>query len=106
MSSNGGRRATILVVHEHAGVLELIEAALRDRDARVVGTLDSFEALEIGRRLRLDLLVTSREQSDVARDLRTLQLALRTLVLDNTPMWLDEIEAAVVTALAGRRRGG
>jgi len=32
---------TIVVLHEHAGVLELIEAALRDRGARVLGTLDS-----------------------------------------------------------------
>jgi CheY-like chemotaxis protein len=105
VSANDGRRATIVVVHEHAGVLELIEAALRERGARVIATLNSLEALEIGRRLRLDLLVTSHEHRDVARDLRTSQPRLRTLVLGNSPMWLSEIEEAVVTVLE-RGQGG
>lgn len=51
----GGRPPTIVVVHEHAGVLELIEADLRDRGAHVLATHDPFEALETIRRLKIDL---------------------------------------------------
>jgi CheY-like chemotaxis protein len=90
---------TIVVLHEHAGVLELIEAALRDRGARVLGTLDAFEAAEIVRRLKVDLLVMSPAHSHVASDLRALQTDLSAVVLDAEPMRLDEIADAVVAAL-------
>jgi hypothetical protein len=56
---------TIVVLHEHAGVIELIEAALRDRGVRVLGTLDAFEA-EIVRLLKVDPLVISRGHLEVA----------------------------------------
>jgi CheY-like chemotaxis protein len=72
---------TIVVLHEHAEVIELIEAPLRDRGLRVLSTLDAFEAAEIVRRLKVDLLVISRGE----------------------PMSLDEIADAVVTALSPRR---
>jgi CheY-like chemotaxis protein len=96
---SGGRPPTIVVVHEHAGVLELIEAALRDRGAHVLATLDPFEALETVRRLKVDLLVTGRALNDVARDLRASQPDLSIVVLDDEPMSLDEIADAVVAAL-------
>jgi DNA-binding NtrC family response regulator len=101
LDMRGGRVPTIVVVHEQAAVLELIEATLRDRGIRVLATLDSLEALEIARRLKVDLLVISRAQNDVARDVRALQPDLSVVVLDE-PMWLDEIAHAVVTALAPR----
>lgn len=96
---SGSRPPTIVVVHEHAGVLELIEAALRDRGAHVLATLDPFEALETVRRLNVDLLLTSRALNDVARDLRASQADLSIVVLDDEPMSLDEIADAVVAAL-------
>jgi PleD family two-component response regulator len=101
-SLSGGRPPTIVVAHEHAGVLELIEATLRDRGARVLATLDSLEAVEIVRRLKVDLLVISKALKDVTRDVRALQPELTVVVLDDEPMWLDEIAHAVVTALAPR----
>lgn len=94
---------TIVVLHEHAGVLELIEAALRDRGARVLGTLDSFEAAEIVRRLKVDLVVMSRAHNGVASDLRALQTDLSAFVLADEPMWLEEIADAVVAALQPSR---
>ena len=97
-------RPTIVVAHEHAGVLELIDAALRDLGARVLLTLDPYEALEIIRRLKVDLLVITRAQNDAARDLRRLQPDLSALVLDGKPMWVDEIADAVVAALAPRQQ--
>ena len=100
----GGRVPTlIVVVHEQAAVLELIEAALRDRGIRVLATLNSLEALEIARRLKVDLLVISRAQNDVARDVRALQPDLSVGGRKHEPMWLDEIAHAVVTALAPRK---
>jgi CheY-like chemotaxis protein len=96
---SGGRSPTIVVVHEHAGVLELIEAALHDRGAHVLATLEPFEALETVRRLKVDLLLTSRALNDVARDLRASQPDLSIVVLDDEPMSLDEIADAVIAAL-------
>jgi hypothetical protein len=94
---------TIVVLHEQSGVLELIEAALRDRGTRVLGTVDVFEAAEIVRRLKVDLLVMSPANNHVARDLRALQTGLSVVVLDDEPVWLDELADAVVAALPPRR---
>jgi hypothetical protein len=95
---------TIVVLHEQSGVLELIEAALRDRGARVLGTLDVFEAAEIVRRLKVDLLVVSPANNCVASDLRALQTGLSVVVMDDEPVWLDEIADAVVAALPPHRK--
>jgi DNA-binding response OmpR family regulator len=94
---------TIVVLHEHAGVLELVEAALRDRGTRVLGTLDAFEAAEIVRRVKVDLLVMSRAHRRLASELRALQTGLSAVVLGEQPMWLDELADAVVAALPPRR---
>jgi DNA-binding response OmpR family regulator len=94
---------TIVVLHDHAGVLELIEATLRDRGTRVLGTLDAVEAAEIVRRLKVDLLVMSPANNHVASDLRALQSGLAVVVLDDEPMRLDEIADAVLGALPPRR---
>jgi DNA-binding NtrC family response regulator len=94
---------TILVLHEHAGVVELIEAALRDRGFRVLGTLDALEAAEIVGRLKFDLLVISRGHLAAAESVPALQTGLPAVVLNVEPMGLDEIVDAVVTALPQRR---
>jgi CheY-like chemotaxis protein len=98
-------RPTIMLVHDHRGVLELVETALRDRGARVLATRDPFEALEVVRLLKVDLVVVDRTNRDVVRDLRTLQPVLSALVLDDGPMALVEIEDAVAAALAARVNG-
>ena len=94
---------TIVVLHEHAGVVELIEAALRDRGLRVLGTLDAFEAAGVIHRLKVDLLVISRGHLEVAEGLPELQSGVPAVVLNVEPMSLDEIADAVVTALPLRR---
>jgi hypothetical protein len=94
---------TIVVLHEHAGVLELIEAALHDRGTRVLGTLDALEAAEIVRRLRVDLLVMSSAHNQVTGNLRALQTDLSVVVLADEPAWLDEIADAVLAAVSPRR---
>ena len=94
---------TIVVLHEHAGVLELIEGILRDRGTRALGTLDAFEVAEIVRRVKVDLLVMSPAYNGVASDLRALQTDLSIVVLDDEPVWLEEIADAVVAALPSCR---
>jgi DNA-binding response OmpR family regulator len=94
---------TIVVLHEHAGLVELIEAALRDRGLRVLGTLDAFEAAEIVRRLKVDLLVISAGHAELAEDLRARQDSLPAVVLNGEPMSLDEIADVVDAALTPRR---
>ena len=94
-----GRLPSIVVVHEHAGVLELIEAVLRDEGARVLATRDPFEALDTTRLLKIDLLVISRAFSDVTRDLQATRPDLTVVVLDHEPMSLDEIADAAAAAL-------
>ena len=94
---------TIVVLHEHAGVIELIEVALRDRGLRVLGTADAFEAAEVVRRLKVDLLVISRGHLEAAEGLPALQSGVPAVVLNVEPMSLDEITDAVVTALPSRR---
>jgi DNA-binding response OmpR family regulator len=97
--TSGCRPPTIVVVHEHAGVLELIEATLNDRGARTLATRDPGEALEIARRLKVDLLVVSRALNDAIGDVRALRPGLSVVVLDDEPMGLDEIADAAVAAL-------
>ena len=94
---------TIVVLHEQSGVLELIETALRDRGPRVLGSLDAFEVAEIVRRLKVDLLVMTPANNHLASDLRALQTDLSVVVLDDEPLWLDEIADAVVAAIPPRR---
>ena len=83
-------------------MIELIDAALRDRGLVVLGTLDAFEAAESVRRVKVDLLVLSRSHRELAENLRALQTGLPAVVLDGEPMWLDEIVDAVVAALPPR----
>ena len=49
--------ATILVLEEDAAVQELIDQALRESGHRVLTTHNALEALEVVRRVRIDVLV-------------------------------------------------
>jgi DNA-binding response OmpR family regulator len=49
--------ATILVLEENAAVQELIDQALRESGHRVLTTKNALEALEVVRRVRIDVLV-------------------------------------------------
>ena len=52
-----GGRATILVLEDNAAVQELIEQALRGSGHRILSTQNPLEALEVVRRVRIDVLV-------------------------------------------------
>jgi CheY-like chemotaxis protein len=49
--------ATILVVEGNAAVQELIEQALRDSGHYILSTQNSLEALELVRRIQVDILI-------------------------------------------------
>jgi DNA-binding response OmpR family regulator len=49
--------ATILVLEENAAVQELIDQTLREPGVRVLTTANALEALEVLRRVRIDVLI-------------------------------------------------
>jgi CheY-like chemotaxis protein len=72
---------TILVLEENAAVQELIDQALRESGHRVLSTKDALEALEVARRIRVDVLVAgvlleARRQTLIG-ELRAIQPGLR-----------------------------
>jgi CheY-like chemotaxis protein len=116
-----GVAATILVLEANPAVLELIDQALRDSGHRVLSTTNAPEALEVARRVRLDLLVfgvprEGRRQAVVSQ-LRSLQPALPIVSLPDcdddlrkldrirslvSPFSLDDLREAVVADLGQR----
>ena len=104
---DGNRAATIVVVQESAAVLELIEQALRARGDRVLTTSNPLEALEVIRRVHVDLLILGAADRDtahgVARDLRTIQSELRVIYIGPKPVSLSELTEAVAAELAKPR---
>lgn len=113
--------ATILVVEESAAVRELIEHALRECGHAVLSTKDAFEAFEVARRIRVDLLVLGAlgggRAPTLVRDLRSIQAGLRIVTVGDsdehlapidsstelsTPFSLTELRETVASSLAGR----
>jgi DNA-binding NtrC family response regulator len=116
-------RGTIVVVDQSAAAQELMERALSEAGHRVLVTRSPFEALELGRRVRIDVLVADVATLDqdgpgLVRQLSTIQPWLSVLYLEGrgrpdraggnnapvlyAPFSLDELEQAVSGVLAGR----
>lgn len=104
MSTNGTARATIVVVQDSLAVLELIEQTLRDEGAIVFATRDPFEALEVVRRVQVDLLILEDPDREVewgiARDFCAIQPALRLLFAGPEPLSLSRLPETVAAQLA------
>src|SRR5438093_2100529 len=115
--------ATILVLEENAAVQELIDQALREAGHCVLTTKNSLEALEIVRRVRVDILVAGElfdeRRQEVVDELRSVQPRLGVVStvgpddLQQTdvvaslrpPFSLDDLRAAVATTLVTETRG-
>ena len=73
--------ATILVLEENAAVQELIDQALRESGHRVLTTKNALEALEVVRRVRIDVLVLGvlleERGHALVGELRSIQAGLR-----------------------------
>jgi CheY-like chemotaxis protein len=88
--------ATILVLEENAALQELIDQVLRESGHRVLSTKDALEALEVARRVRIDVLVAgvlreARRQT-LIRELRSIQPGLRIVSIcgpDDDPQKID-----------------
>ena len=75
------RPATIVVVEQSAAVQELIDQALRDNGDFLLVTQNPLEAIEVARRVRVDLLVTELTDSTLVDEVRSLQPDMRVLDL-------------------------
>ena len=111
--------ATVVVVERDSAAQELIDQALRGSGHRVLITRDPQEALEVGRQVRIDVLVGDaelwREQGSLMEWLCSIQPDMRAVrvcdpdekyfsELDGEvcllrPFSLDELEGAVAQAL-------
>ena len=115
-----GRPATIFVLEKNAAARELIDQALRESGDRILVTDDPNEAIELARRVRVDLLVSDvtllhHYEQPFLKHLRSIERGLRVLYLDSrngqgfveaedgvtlhTPFSLDELREAVADLL-------
>jgi|SRR5439155_9703059 len=113
--------ATILVLEENAAVEDLIEQALRESGHRVLTTANALEALEVVRRVRIDVLVVGvllQEQwQKLVGELRSIQAGLRIVSISgpdderrgidrsvrlSSPFSLDDLREAVAAGLDRR----
>jgi DNA-binding NtrC family response regulator len=113
--------STVLVLEENAAVHELVDQPLREAGHRVLGTTNVLEALEVVRRVRVDVLVVGalleeRSQSLVG-ELTSIQPGLRIVSIGgpdddfddidpsarlSSPFALDEVCEAVAASLLAR----
>ena len=102
-------RATVLVLEESAAVEDLIEQVLRELGHRVLSTKDALEALQVVRRVRIDVLVVGvlldTDEQSFVHELRSIQPGIRVIRIGggdesddsttlSTPLVLDELRAA------------
>ena len=106
---------TILVLEENAAVLELIDQTLRESGHRVLGTKDALEAIELVRRVRIDVVVVGVLVGGqiLVGELRVIQPELRFVTIRDgddleqidraatlsSPFSLDDLRDAVVAGL-------
>lgn len=115
MASTGP--ATILVLEENAAVQELIDQALRESGHRVLTTKNALEALELVRRVRIDVLIVGLLLDELGQTLvgefHSIQAGMRIVIISgpdddlagidhsarlSSPFSLDDLrEAAAVT---------
>ena len=92
------RQATILVLERNAALQDLIDQALRDAGHRVLSTGDPREALELVRRVRVDVVVAGAlletHMEELLSELRLLQPSVAVVGI-SSPFALDELVEAV-----------
>jgi DNA-binding NtrC family response regulator len=90
---------TIVLVHEDAAVLELMEEVLREGGHRVLATKDPAEGRDVVHRVVIDLVVVDARDRNAAegfvRELRAIQPATRVLNMSDQPVSLTDLKAAV-----------
>lgn len=113
---------TVLVLEANTAVLELIDQALRDSGHRVLSTQEALEAVDLMRRIRIDVVVVGdlqgRRRETLLGALRAIQPGLHVVStraeddeLDEigratrlaSPFSIDDLREAVAAGLHGRR---
>jgi DNA-binding NtrC family response regulator len=88
--------ATILVLEENAAVQELMDQALRESGHRVLSTENALEALEVVRRVRIDVLVAGglleEGRETLVVELRSVQPELRIVSIYGPDDDLEKID--------------
>jgi DNA-binding NtrC family response regulator len=117
----GPAPATILVLEENSAVQELIDQTLRESGHRVLSTKNALEALEVVRRVRIDVLIVGllleeRGQTLVG-EFHSIQGGMRIVSISgpddelalidsnaslSSPFSLDDLREAVAAALSSR----
>lgn len=96
-------RATVVVIHETAAVLELVEQSLRDAGHHVFATRDRREAVDVIRAVVVDLAILGDRNGDgdpdLVRVLQATQPSIRVMTLGRDAVALRTLEEAVVTEL-------
>ena len=113
------RPATILVLEENAAVEELIDQTLRASGHRVLTTQNALEALEVVRRIQIDVLVVGvllgeRGRQTLVGEFRSIQAGLRIVSISgpdddlkgidpsaclSSPFSLDDLREATAVGL-------
>ena len=111
------RRATVLVLEDNAAVQELIEQALREPGHRVLSTNNPLEALDVVRRVHVDIVVAGvflgEGTNALLGKLRSIQAGLEVVSIHgandgadsdrdaslSSPMRLDELGEAVAASV-------
>jgi DNA-binding NtrC family response regulator len=114
--------ATVLVLEENPAVQELIDQALHESGHRVLTTKNALEALEVVRRVRIDVLVVGpllEEAQTLVGEFRSIQPGMRIVSICgpdddgdavdhgarlSSPFSLDDLREAA--AAVGARRHG
>src|SRR5437879_4457123 len=113
--------ATILVLEENAAVQELIDQALLESGHRVLSTKNALEALEVVRRVRIDVLIVGlllEERGQIlVGEFHSIQAGMRIVSISgpddefdgiasserlSSPFSLDDLREAVAAALKSR----
>lgn len=103
-------RATVLVLEASPAVQELVDQGLREAGHRVLATSSSEEALEVVRRVRVDVLVAGMVNGgveDLVDELRAIQPDLRLVSLPGAngatpaPVSLEALVEAVAASVEG-----
>jgi DNA-binding response OmpR family regulator len=115
--------ATILVLEENAAVQDLIDQTLRGSGYRVLTTQNALEAIEVVRRVRIDVLVLGLLHGmgqTLVDEFRSIQAGMRIVSISDPdddldgidrgaslsgPFSLDDLREAAAAAL-GSRPGG
>jgi len=88
----------VLVLEENAAVQELVDQALREADHRVLSTKHALEAVELARRVRIDVLVgvlLEERTHALINELRSIQPGLHVVGICDPDDELDGVERSV-----------